>query len=81
MAALTVSSTAPAASFRNPRSIFSTKGWNAVIDINLNGTRYMMQAAAKRWRDHKHPGSIVNIVVVTTGLPSFREAAISIGDQ
>src|ERR1700738_308318 len=45
---------------------FSTKGWNAVIDTNLNGTWYMMQAAAKRWRDHKHPGSIVNIVVVTT---------------
>jgi citronellol/citronellal dehydrogenase len=45
---------------------FSVKGWNAVIDTNLNGTWYMMQAAAKRWRDHKHPGSIVNIVVVTT---------------
>src|SRR6202022_467547 len=45
---------------------FSTKGWNAVIDTNPNGTWYMMQAAAKRWRDHKHPGSIVNIVVVTT---------------
>ncbi len=45
---------------------FSIKGWNAVIDTNLNGTWYMMQAAAKRWRDQKHPGSIVNIVVVTT---------------
>jgi citronellol/citronellal dehydrogenase len=45
---------------------FSVKGWNAVIDTNLNGTWYMMQAAAQRWRDHKHPGSIVNIVVVTT---------------
>ena len=45
---------------------FSTKGWNAVINTNLNGTWYMMQAAAQRWRDRKHPGSIVNIVVVTT---------------
>ncbi len=45
---------------------FSVNGWNAVIDTNLNGTWYMMQAAAKRWRDHEHPGSIVNIVVVTT---------------
>ena len=45
---------------------FSIKGWNAVIDTNLNGTWYMMQAAARRWRDHKHAGSIVNIVVVTT---------------
>ena len=45
---------------------FSVKGWNAVINTNLNGTWYMMQAAAQRWRDRKHPGSIVNIVVVTT---------------
>jgi citronellol/citronellal dehydrogenase len=45
---------------------FSVKGWNAVINTNLNGTWYMMQAAAQRWRDNKHPGSIVNIVVVTT---------------
>ena len=45
---------------------FSMKGWNAVINTNLNGTWYMMQAAAQRWRDRKHPGSIVNIVVVTT---------------
>ena len=45
---------------------FSIKGWNAVINTNLNGTWYMMQAAAQRWRDRKHPGSIVNIVVVTT---------------
>src|SRR5207253_166418 len=45
---------------------FSIKGWNAVINTNLNGTWYMMQAAAQRWRDRKHPGGIVNIVVVTT---------------
>ena len=45
---------------------FSIKGWNAVINTNLNGTWYMMQAAAQRWRDRNHPGSIVNIVVVTT---------------
>ena len=44
----------------------SVKGWNAVIDTNLNGTWYMMQAAAQYWRDAEHPGSIVNIVVVTT---------------
>src|SRR6478672_5076970 len=45
---------------------FSVKGWNTVINTNLNGTWYMMQAAAQRWRHRKHPGSIVNIVVVTT---------------
>jgi citronellol/citronellal dehydrogenase len=52
--------------FPQPAIDFSVKGWNAVIDTNLNGTWYMMQAAAKRWRDRAHPGSIVNIVVVTT---------------
>jgi citronellol/citronellal dehydrogenase len=52
--------------FPQPAIDFSIKGWNAVINTNLNGTWYMMQAAAKRWRDHKRPGNIVNIVVVTT---------------
>lgn len=51
---------------------FSTKGWNAVIDTNLNGSWYMMQAAAKRWRDAGRPGSIVNIVTnVARGMPGI----------
>lgn len=51
---------------------FSVKGWNAVIDTNLNGPWYMMQAAARHWRDHGRPGSIVNIVaVVWRGLPGI----------
>src|SRR6266404_7092703 len=55
---------------------FSIKGWNAVINTNLNGTWYMMQAAAQRWRDHKHPGSIVNIVaVVNRGMPQVAHTA------
>jgi citronellol/citronellal dehydrogenase len=45
---------------------FSVKGWNAVIDTYLNGIWYLMQAAARGWRDRKHGGSIVNVVVVTT---------------
>jgi citronellol/citronellal dehydrogenase len=45
---------------------YSAKGWNAVINTNLNGTWHMMQGAARRWRDAARPGSIVNIVVVTT---------------
>lgn len=49
---------------------FSVKGWLAVIDTNLNGTWYMMQAAAKRWRDAGKPGNIVNIVAnVWRGMP------------
>lgn len=49
---------------------FTPKGWNAVIDTNLTGTWYMMQAAARRWRDAGAPGSIVNIVsTVSRGIP------------
>lgn len=44
---------------------FSVKGWNAVVNTNLNGTWFMMQSAARKWRDTGNPGSIVNIVVVT----------------
>ena len=51
---------------------FSVNGWNAVIDTNLNGSWYMMQAAARRWRDRKVPGSIVNIVAdIWRGLPQM----------
>lgn len=52
--------------FPQPAIDFSVKGWNAVINTNLNGTWFMMQAAARKWRDAARPGSIVNIVVVTT---------------
>ena len=55
---------------------FSVKGWNAVIDTNLNGTWYMMQAAARRWRDAASPGCIVNIVaVVERGMPGVAHTA------
>ena len=51
---------------------FTPKGWNAVIDTNLNGSWYMMQTAAKRWRDSGRGGSIVNIVtVVWRGMPGL----------
>ncbi len=42
----------------------SPKGWQAVINNNLNGTWFMMQAAAQRWRDADVPGNIINMVVV-----------------
>ena len=55
---------------------FSVKGWNAVVDTNLNGTWYMMQCAAQHWRDHERPGSIVNIVaVVNRGMPQVAHTA------
>ncbi|HWA89449.1 MAG TPA: SDR family oxidoreductase [Rhizomicrobium sp.] len=51
---------------------FSPRGWNAVIDTNLNGSWYMMQAAARRWRDAGRGGAIVNVVtVVWRGMPGL----------
>lgn len=52
--------------FPQPAIDFSVKGWNAVINTNLNGTWFMMQSAAQHWREAQSPGSVVNIVVVTT---------------
>jgi len=55
---------------------FKPKGWNAVIDNNLNGTWYMMQAAARAWVERKQPGVIVNIVAdFWRGLPGIAHAA------
>src|SRR5690606_38226048 len=47
---------------QNPMD-YSANGWRAVIDTNLNGTWYMMQQAARHWRDQGQPGCIINIVV------------------
>ncbi len=51
---------------------FSVKGWNAVVDTNLNGSWHMMQAAARHWRDAGAPGAIVNVIaVVDRGMPGI----------
>jgi NAD(P)-dependent dehydrogenase (short-subunit alcohol dehydrogenase family) len=58
---------------------FTDKGWNAVIDTNLNGTWYMMQGTAKRWvKQGKRDGSIVTITAaVDRGLPGMAHTAAS----
>jgi citronellol/citronellal dehydrogenase len=43
----------------------SYNGWRAVVDTNLNGTWYMMQNAAKRWRETGKPGNIITITATT----------------
>ena len=56
--------------FAQPALEIKPKGWNAVVDTNLNGTFYMMQQAARRWVDKGVPGNIINVVaVVWRGLP------------
>jgi citronellol/citronellal dehydrogenase len=55
---------------------FRPKGWNAVIDNNLNGTWYMMQAAARGWVARSSPGVIVNIVAdFWRGMPGIAHTA------
>lgn len=59
---------------------FSVKGWNAVIDTNLNGSWHMIQNAARRWVRDAAPGCIVNIVVVTDrGQPGITHSAAARG--
>ena len=59
---------------------FTPKGWNAVVDTNLNGTWYMMQTAARRWRDHQQNGSIVNIVApYKRGMPGVAHTVAARG--
>ena len=49
---------------------FSAKGWLAVIDTNLNGTWWMMQAFGRRWRDTQRAGNVVNIIATyDRGIP------------
>ena len=58
--------------YPQPAIDFTPKGWNAVIETNLTGTWYMMQTAARHWRDQGRPGSIVNVVtVVDRGMPGI----------
>lgn len=58
--------------FPQPALDYSPKGWNAVIDTNLNGTWWMMQAAAKRWVAGGESGNIVSIVAdIWRGLPGI----------
>lgn len=48
----------------------SPNGWRAVIDTNLNGTFWMMQAFARRWVAAGEPGNVVSITMVTDrGVP------------
>lgn len=51
---------------------YSPNGWKAVIETNLTGTWFMMQAAARHWRDNKKAGNIINMVtVVDRGMPGL----------
>lgn len=48
--------------FAAPALDISPRGWAAVVETNLYGTWYVMQAAAKRWAGTADGGCIVNIM-------------------
>ena len=46
----------------------SINGWNAVINIDLNGTFYCSQAVGKDWIENNQKGNILNIVATMAWL-------------
>lgn len=59
--------------FSSPAIDISPKGWQAVVETNLYGTWYVMQAAARRWVDEAEAGNIINISTIqgrgSVGIP------------
>jgi citronellol/citronellal dehydrogenase len=53
--------------FAAPALDISPKGWHAVVETNLTGTWYMMQAGARQWVAKKQPGCVVNMAALTGG--------------
>jgi NAD(P)-dependent dehydrogenase (short-subunit alcohol dehydrogenase family) len=64
--------------FAAPAFDITPKGWHAVVETILYGSWYMMQAAARHWRDRAHPGSVVNMATVmestAVGIPHMAAA-------
>lgn len=51
--------------FAAPATQITPKGWHAVLETNLTGSWYTMQAAAQRWEAHaQRGGCIVNVTAV-----------------
>ena len=51
--------------FAAPANDISPKGWAAVLETNLYGPWFVMQAAAQAWIENGSGGSIVNIGTIT----------------
>lgn len=66
-----------AGNFVVPAEQLSINGWNAVINIVLNGTFYCSQAVGKRWIAEGKGGNILNIIATYawTGSPGVIHSA------
>ena len=62
--------------FPSPAEDITEKGWNAVINTNLNGTWFVTQEMAKRFFFKQNTGNIVNIVLNNyKGFPGMSHSA------
>ncbi len=62
--------------FPSPAADITPKGWNAVINNNLNGTWYMTQTLAQRFFFEQNAGCVVNIVLNNfRGFPGMAHSA------
>lgn len=50
--------------FSAPSVDITPKGWHAVVETNLYGPWYMMQAAAHYWMATERPGNVINISTI-----------------
>jgi NAD(P)-dependent dehydrogenase (short-subunit alcohol dehydrogenase family) len=73
--------------FSAPALDISPKGWHAVVETNLYGTWFMMQAAARRWAEAGDPAPgedrcVVNISTITgRGAAGIAHTAAARGGQ
>lgn len=71
-----------AGNFICPAEDLSINGWNAVVNIVLNGTWYCTQAVGKEWINNGQSGSILNIVATyawTAGAGVIHSASAKAG--
>lgn len=62
--------------FAQPALDFSANGWRAVIDNNLTGPWFVMQAAARRWVNQSKSGVIVNVTASNSrGMPGIAHSS------
>ena len=65
--------------FISPTKDLTHKGFDAIANIVFHGTFYITHSVGKRWIEHSHKGSIVNILAtwVWTGSPYVAPSAMS----
>ncbi|ASN06830.1 2,4-dienoyl-CoA reductase [Virgibacillus necropolis] len=71
-----------AGNFLCPAEELSFNGWNAVVNIVLNGTWYCSQTVGKEWITNNQKGSILNIVATyawTSGAGVIHSACAKAG--